>query len=98
MKFLIVYGVLEIHKDQDLVHHYYHITLRGVGTANVYLVKGLDTHDELVEQREELVEDFISIPLTDRNEEHIVQIGSNLNQVTKDQLILFLLENANVFA
>lgn len=43
------YGVREVRRDQDLVHHYYYITLQGVGIANAYLVEGLDTRNELTE-------------------------------------------------
>lgn len=90
MMFLIVYGIREVCEDQDLAYHYYHITLWGVETANIYLIEGLDTHNELAKQQEEPAKGLISIPLLDRNEEHRIWIRSNLNQVIKNQLTLFL--------
>lgn len=36
--------------------------------------------------------------MVDGNPEHTVGIGSHLDQVTRDQLTSFLLENSNVFA
>lgn len=92
------YGIREIHEDQNLVHLYYHIALRGARTSNVYRVEGLDTLDDLAEQRREPAKDVISIPLVDGDEKHMVQIGSNLDQVIKNQLTLFLQENADIFA
>ena len=45
----------------------------------VYLVDGLDTHDELIEEYEEPVKDLEMIPLNDGNKEHTVLIGLNLD-------------------
>lgn len=72
--------------------HCYHIELRRTRAADAYPIEGLDTRDDLAEQQGELAKDLISIPLADGNLEHTVQIGSNLDQVTKNQLISFFLE------
>lgn len=37
-----------------------------------YPIEGLNTHDDLVEQQVELIEDLISIPLAEGNLEHMV--------------------------
>lgn len=64
-----------------------------------YLIEGLDAPcNDLTEQRGESVEDLISIPLVDGDPKHTVKIRSNLDQVIKVQLTLFLQENADVFA
>lgn len=49
MKFLIACGIRDIHEDQDFAHHYYYITLQGAKTTDTYLVKQLDTRDELAD-------------------------------------------------
>ncbi|KAG1347440.1 putative RVT_1 domain-containing protein [Cocos nucifera] len=44
------------------------------------------------------MEDLVSIPLNDGNAEHAVQIGSNLGDEVREQLVTFLRRNADVFA
>ena len=44
------------------------------------------------------MEDLVSIPLNDGNEEHMVKIGSNLGKEVQTQLINFLQKNADIFA
>ena len=66
--------------------------------SEVYLVDELDTQDELIEEHGMPAEDLETIPLNDDNQEHTIQIGSNLNQVTKKYLIFFLQKNTDVFA
>ena len=58
----------------------------------------MDTRDDLAEERGEPIEDLVSIPLNDGNEEHVVKIGSNLGEEVRTQLIIFLQKNADVFA
>lgn len=43
------HGVEEIHEDQSLVIHYYHIALHEAEAFGAYSIKGLDTHDDLDE-------------------------------------------------
>lgn len=62
------------------------------------LIEGLDTHNDLVEECQELVDDLIPISLEDGNNEHADQIGSNLDDVTKQHLVAFLHDNTNIFA
>lgn len=50
IKFLAVHGVGEIHEDQSLAHHYYHIALHGAKACGAYQVEGLDTHIDLAKQ------------------------------------------------
>lgn len=85
-----MYGVGEIHEDQSLAHYCYYIKIQGNKGANTYPIEGQDIHDNMAEQLGELAEDLIPIHLANRNSKHIVQIDSNLDQVTKDHLLLFL--------
>ena len=74
---------MKVHGDQALAQQCYTIVLRGTGPSEAYPVDGLDTQDELSEERGEPVEDLETIPLNNGNKEHTVQIGSKLDQVTK---------------
>lgn len=55
------------------------------------------TRDELTKEWSKHVEDLVIISLHDGNPQHIVQIGSRLDETTK-QLVTFLQKNANIFA
>lgn len=72
MKFPMAHGIEEIHGDQDLVYHCYHIVLWETRAIDAYSVEGMDAHDDLVKWWEKLIEDLISIPLVDGNPKHAV--------------------------
>ena len=59
--------------------HCYNIALQGARPVEPYSIEGLDTRDELVNEYGELVEDFISISSVNENQEHTIQIVSNLD-------------------
>lgn len=63
--------------------------LHGAKIADTYPIKCLDTHGDLVEQQGKSIKDLIFVPLVDGNPEHVVQISSNLDQVTRDQQSYF---------
>ena len=97
VKFHTTHEIGEICGDQNLMRHCYHISLQGAKTAETYPVEGLDIRDELANTWGESIEDLIHIFLEDGNKEHTVRIESNLDQITKEQLTLFLQRNANIF-
>lgn len=74
-----MHGVKEIREDHSLAWYCYHIELQGSKDTDAYPVKGLDTHDDLVEQQGEPDEDLIIISLADGSLEHMIQISSNLD-------------------
>lgn len=61
MKFLMAYGIREIHRNQSLVHHYYHIALHETKVLGAYPIEGLDTYDDLA-KRGEPIGDLSSSP------------------------------------
>ena len=98
LKFPTSLGVGEVRGDQVLARRCYNIALQRNGQSDSCLVDGLDTRDDLVEERDEPIEDLVPIPLNDGNEEHVVKIGSNLGEEVRTQLINFLQKNADIFA
>ena len=80
LKFPTSQGIGEVRGDQALARHCYNIALQGKGQSDPCPIDGLDTRDDLAEERGEPIEDLVSIPLNDGNEEHVVKIGSNLGK------------------
>ena len=98
LKFPTSQGVEEVRGDQALARHCYNIALQRNSQSDPRPVDGLDTRDDLAEERGEPIEDLVSIPLNDGNEEHVVKIGSNLREEVQTQLINFLQKNVDIFA
>lgn len=98
IKFPTVHVIEEICKDQSLACHCYHIVLRGTKITNTYPIEGLYTCDDLAKQQGEPVKDLIFVSLVDENQEHIVRIGSNLDEVTKTNWSRFHKKIVNIFA
>ena len=98
LKFPTSQGVGEVRGDQVLARYYYNIALQRNDQSDPCPVDGLDTRDDLAEERGEPIEDLVLIPLNDGNEEHVVKIGSNLGEEVWTQLIKFLQKNMDVFA
>lgn len=61
--------------------------LREIKIIDAYSIEGLDTCDDLAEQQGESIENLISTSLIDGNSKYTIWIGSNLDQVTKNQLV-----------
>ena len=97
LKFPTSQGVGEVRGDQALARHCYNIALQRKGQSDPYLVDGLDTRNNLAEEWGEPIEDLVSIPLNDGNEEYVVKIGSNLEDDVRTQLINFLQKNMDIF-
>lgn len=54
------------------------------------LVEGLDTRDELTEERGRPIVDLVTIPLHDGDPRHVVRIGLTLNEGKQLNLVVFL--------
>ena len=65
----------EVWADQALACQCYIVTL-GMKPIEILHIKGLDVHDKLKEQRGELVEQLISIPLNKGDVSQTIQVES----------------------
>ena len=98
LKFPTDKGIGEVRGDQALARHCYNIALQRSDQADLCPVDGLDARDDLTEERGGPIEDLIPIPLNDGSAEHVVLIGSNLEEEVRTHLVDFLRRNADVFA
>ena len=98
MKFPIEYEVGEVRGDQALACHCYTIALQGGKQSELCPMDELDVRDDLIEKRGEPIDNLILVSLNDWNENHRVQICSNLKKEVKGQLVTFLQRNVDVFA
>uniref|UniRef100_A0A6I9QPU4 Uncharacterized protein LOC105037583 n=1 Tax=Elaeis guineensis var. tenera TaxID=51953 RepID=A0A6I9QPU4_ELAGV len=71
LKFPTDQGIGEVRGDQALARHCYNIALQRSNQADPCPVDGLDTRDDLAEERGRPIEDLIPIPLNDGNTEHV---------------------------
>ena len=90
LKFSTDQGIGEVRGDQALARHCYNIALQGGIQPDPCPVDGLDTCDDLTEERGTPIEDLVPIPLNDENAEHVAMIGSNLEEEVRMRLIGFL--------
>lgn len=82
IKFPTIHGVGEVYRNQTLARQCY-LVFRWIKSPSIFLVKGLNTIDELTEERGELAKDLLTIPLNAKNPQHIIQIGSTPGKVAK---------------
>ena len=60
-------------------------------------IEGLDMRDELIQQRRELVEGLVRVPLEEAKLTRTIQIGLHLDKATQHRLTSFLRSNMDVF-
>lgn len=89
IKFLTMCEIEEVCGNQTLVRQCYVVSYQ-VKPSNTFAVEGLDTRDELAKEKGKPIEDVITILLHDGNPQHMVQISSRLNKITKQQLMSFI--------
>ncbi|KAK2997608.1 hypothetical protein RJ639_026556 [Escallonia herrerae] len=91
MKFPTPQGVGVIKGDQEATRKYYIASCK-VETFNID-----DQRDGQLMKRATPIKKLVSIPLKDRDNEHLLRIGSTLDLTIRDQLTAFLRSNADVF-
>ena len=97
MKFPTPRGVGESKGDQRKARTCYAAYFKR-GAREVMPAEALDVRTELQQQRIEPDEDLIKIPLDESEPSKTVQIGALLTSASKEELIRFLKDNADLFA
>ncbi|XP_077246024.1 uncharacterized protein LOC143885861 [Tasmannia lanceolata] len=96
MKFNTSNGVGEVRGDQPQSRECYAMALKGKNASESLPIELLDLRDEA--QVNEFAEDLIYIPLCEDDSEKVIQIGSSLDNITRQNLTQFLQDNAGIFA
>lgn len=92
----MAWGVGKVWGNQTLIKHCYIVSLQA-RTPNIIPIEGLDIRDELTEEQGEPAKDLRTVPLHDVNPQHVIHIGSKLDEAMSQRLINFLWESAVVF-
>ena len=85
-----------MHGDQQLARCYFLISTQNNQSEDFLSVNKLDQKEN--KERDEPVEQLVSIPLKKEDPKKIIQIGSQLSDPEQQQLINLLRANVDIFA
>ncbi|GAV60042.1 hypothetical protein CFOL_v3_03573 [Cephalotus follicularis] len=92
MKFPTRFGVGEVRGDQQAKRQCYKTAIMDKGKEKVLPIANVEP------EHPQPVEDVIQMPLEEDNNERVFQVGSQLGEVEKGELITILQNNRDVFA
>ncbi|GAV71033.1 hypothetical protein CFOL_v3_14527 [Cephalotus follicularis] len=98
MKFPTIIGMGEARGDQQVARQYYKTAIIDKGKENVLPIANVELRGDVEPERPQPVEDIIQVPMEEGNAERVFQVGSQLEEVEKGELITFLQNNKDVFA
>ncbi|GAV56844.1 hypothetical protein CFOL_v3_00385 [Cephalotus follicularis] len=98
MKFPTRFGVGECRGDQQAARQCYKTVVRDHGKDKVLPIANVELRGDVEHERPQPVEDVVHVPLEEGNSERVFQMGSQLGEVEKGELITFLQNNRDVFA
>ncbi|GAV76439.1 hypothetical protein CFOL_v3_19913 [Cephalotus follicularis] len=98
MKFPTRCGMWEVRGDQQIARQCYKTTVRDKGNEKTLSIENVEFRGDVELERPQPVEEVLQVPLEESNEEKIIQVGSQLGEVEKGELITFLRNNKDVFA
>ncbi|GAV65577.1 hypothetical protein CFOL_v3_09092, partial [Cephalotus follicularis] len=98
MKFPTRYGVGEARGDQQAARQCYKTAVMDKGKDKVLPIAKVELRGDVEPERPQPIEDVIQVPLEEGNTERVIQVGSQLGEVEKGELITFLQNNRDVFS
>ncbi|GAV66292.1 hypothetical protein CFOL_v3_09802 [Cephalotus follicularis] len=98
MKFPTRFGVGEARGDQQAARQCYITAISDKGKDKVLPIENVELRGDVEPERPQSVEDVIQVPLEEGNSEKVFQVGSQLGEVEKRELITFLQKNKDVFS
>ncbi|GAV75381.1 hypothetical protein CFOL_v3_18860 [Cephalotus follicularis] len=98
MKFPTRFCVGEARGDQQAARQCYKTAIMDKGKDKVLLIENVKLRGDVEPERPQPIEDVIQVPLAEGDTERVFQVGSQLGEVEKGELITFLRNNKDVFA
>ncbi|GAV79135.1 hypothetical protein CFOL_v3_22600 [Cephalotus follicularis] len=90
MKFPIRFGMGEARGDQQVARQCYKTVVMDKGKDKVFPIANVELRGDVEPERSQPVEDMIQVPLEEGNSKRVFQVGSQLGEVEKGELITFL--------
>ncbi|GAV63512.1 hypothetical protein CFOL_v3_07030 [Cephalotus follicularis] len=90
MKFPTRFGVGEARGDQQVARQCYKTAIMDKGKDKVLPIANVELRGDVEPERPQPIEDVIQVPLEEGNSERVFQVGSQLRDVEKGELITFL--------
>ncbi|GAV77677.1 hypothetical protein CFOL_v3_21148 [Cephalotus follicularis] len=97
MKFPTRFGVGEVRGDQQVARQCYKTVIMDNGKDKVLPIANVELRGDMEPERPQPVEDMVHVPLEEGDTEKVFQVGSQLGEVEKGELITFLRNNKDVF-
>ncbi|GAV62817.1 hypothetical protein CFOL_v3_06340 [Cephalotus follicularis] len=98
MKFPTRFGVGEARGDQQAARQCYKTVISDKGKDKVLPITNVELRGDVELEHPQPVEDVIQVPLEEGKYERVFQVGSQLGEVEKGELITFLRNNKDVFS
>ncbi|GAV65344.1 hypothetical protein CFOL_v3_08859 [Cephalotus follicularis] len=98
MKFPTRFGVGEVRGDQEVARRCYKIAITDKGKGKVLTIANVELRGDMEPERPQPVEDVLQVLVEEGNNEKVLQVGSQLGEAEKEELITFLRDNKDVFA
>ncbi|GAV87299.1 hypothetical protein CFOL_v3_30725 [Cephalotus follicularis] len=98
MKFPTRFGVGEVRGDQQAARQCYKTVISDKGKDKVLPIANVELRGDVEPERPQPVEDVLQVPMEEGDSEKVFQVGSQLGEAKKGELITFLRNNKDVFA
>ncbi|GAV72701.1 hypothetical protein CFOL_v3_16189 [Cephalotus follicularis] len=98
MKFPTRFGVGEVRGDQEVARRCYKTVISDKGKGKVLPIANVEIRGDVDPERPQPVEDVLQVLIEEGNAERVLQVGSQLGEAEKGELITFLRDNKDVFA
>ncbi|GAV62853.1 hypothetical protein CFOL_v3_06376 [Cephalotus follicularis] len=98
MKFPTRFGVGEVRGDQQAARQCYKTAISDKGKDKALPIANVDLRGDMEPERPQPVEDVLQVPMEEGDNGKVFQVGSQLGEVEKGELITFLRNNKDIFA
>ncbi|GAV81457.1 hypothetical protein CFOL_v3_24912 [Cephalotus follicularis] len=97
VKFPTRFGVGEVRGDQQAARQCYKTAISEKGKGKVLPIANMELIGDLEPERPQPVEDVLQVSVEEGDNEKVLQVGSQLVEAEKGELITFLRDNKDVF-